>query len=80
MENAEKEAAAAKDRMATTIYVLRAKEKDLAVNVLEALKTLRNYSESILTGLDSKLPKLEEEVKNSKRSRVFGEELAVHLG
>lgn len=79
MENAEKEAAAAQDKLSTTLYTLQAKEKDLALNLVDSLRTLQSYFRRVADHLDTELPELEAKVMSSKRTRVYGEELGVHL-
>jgi len=79
LDNANKEATQAEDRLATTLYILQAKEKDLALNMVDSLKTLQSFFRRILGHLDQDLPALEEKVKSSEKTRVYGEDLAVHL-
>jgi len=78
-DNAEKEATQAEDKLATTLYTLQAKEKDLALNIVDSLKTLQTFFRSVLNHLDQDIPALEEKVKNSAKTRVYGEDLAAHL-
>jgi len=78
-DNAEKEASQAEDKLATTLYTLQAKEKDLALNIVDSLKTLQTFFRSVLNHLDQDIPALEEKVKNSAKTRVYGEDLAAHL-
>ena len=79
LENVEKEAAAAEDKLATTLHNLQANEKQLAMNFVKSMKSLRSYFRSVTQHLDLEVAAMEEAVRGSRRSRVFGEELEVHL-
>jgi len=79
LDNANKEATQAEDKLATTLYILQAKEKDLALNMVDSLKTLQSFFRRVLDHLDQDLPALEQKVKTSAKTKVYGEDLAVHL-
>ena len=79
MDAAKKEANISEDKLATTLYTIQAKEKDFAINIVDALKAIRSYFQDVVTSLDTEIPCLEEKVRKSKRTRVYGEELSTHL-
>ena len=73
------EVEAAEEKLVTKLNDLQAKEKDFALNVVKCLTTFQDYFKRGLDTLTSNLLHLEDKVKNSKRARVYGEHLAVHL-
>lgn len=79
LENIKRETTSAEDKLTTTLYGLQAKEKELAVNLFDTLKSLQDYFNKVLTKLNEKLPKLEEIVMNSCKTKTYGEELENHL-
>ena len=79
LENVGKEAATAEEKLATTLHNLQANEKKLAMNFVKSVKSLRSYFRSVTQHLDLEVAAMEEAVRGSRRSRVFGEELGEHL-
>ena len=69
----------AEDKLTTTLYTLKAGEKDLAINVVDALKTLQEYFKENLDILTRCIPDIEKKVMESKKTRVYGETLETHL-
>jgi hypothetical protein len=79
MDDAQYEAATAQDKLAAGLYSLQAGEKELALSLVNTLRTLEAFYRRGLESLATGLPALEEQVRASKRTKVFGEELSVHL-
>ena len=79
LQNITRETNAAEDKFVTSIYSLQAKEKEIATDLLNSIKSLQSYFSKTLLILDKKIPKLDNIIENSKRSKVFGEDLGNHL-
>eukprot|EP00092_Neocalanus_flemingeri_P013040 GFUD01014052.1.p1 GENE.GFUD01014052.1~~GFUD01014052.1.p1 ORF type:complete len:661 (+),score=162.12 GFUD01014052.1:81-2063(+) len=79
LENITRETASAEDKFTTTLYCLQAKEKELAANLVETLKSLQKYFNKVLNKVNENLPKLEEIVINSSKTKTYGEDLENHL-
>ena len=79
LESLTRETRAAEDKFATTLYGLQAKEREMAKNLLESLKSLQTYFTKVTNKLNEKVPKLEAVINNSKKCRIFGEDLENHL-
>jgi len=65
--------------LATTLYNLKANEKELAKNVVASLETLKNFFKQSLDSLTNELPVLAKAVAESAQTRVYGVDLGLHL-
>ena len=79
LQSITRETNAVEDKFITTLYSLQAKEKDIATNLLESIKSLQTYFKKVSQKIDEKIPKLEEILSNSNKSKTFGEDLHNHL-
>jgi len=78
-EEAKWEKMSAEDKLATTLYNLKANEKDLAKNVVASLETLKDFFKQSLDSLTNDLPALAKRVEDSAQTRVYGVDLGTHL-
>ena len=79
LETATREKESAEDKLTTCLYNLQSKEKDLAANLLQTMKSFQTYFSRVLFKINENIPKLEERVINSSKSKVYGENLENHL-
>jgi len=79
LENIKRETLNSEDKFTTTLYSLQAKEKELAGNLIETLQSLQIYFKKVLQKIDENLPKLQEIVNNTCKTKCYGESLENHL-
>ena len=79
LQTIKRETVVAEDKFVTTLYSLQAKEKEIARNLLDSIKSIQTYFVKVSHKLNEKIPKLEAIVNNSKKSKTFGEDLDNHL-
>ena len=79
LESANREASTAEDNFTTSLYSLQAKEKDMALNLLETLQNMKEYFVKVLDKLNENLPKMAKLVTDSCKSKTYGESLENHL-
>jgi len=79
LENVKRETSTSEDKFTTTLYCLQAKEKELALNLIETLQYLKEYFNKVLHKVNEHLPKLETLIANSCKTKTYGESLENHL-
>merc|ERR1719376_754815 len=79
LENVKRETCTSEDKFTTTLYCLQAKEKELALNLIETLQYLKEYFDKVLHKVNEHLPKLETLIADSCKTKTYGESLENHL-
>ena len=65
--------------MLTSIYNIQASEIDITQNMLSVFEEYQKYYKNVSEKLDAWVPQLREKIKYSKKTGVYGVDLARHI-
>ena len=67
-------------QLLTSIYNIQASEIEITQNLLTVFEEYQNYYKTVSKKLDAWVPELKEKIKYSKKTAVYGVDLARHVG